>query len=112
MSEATKTPLMDLLRCIPADAILRWDSSTLPDCSHSAPVGRMAHEAADTLAAKEAEITRLRSLVEEAGKVVGRLVNECGAEFTVDGKWYNDGQLVSEEAYEAARSLLTKLKEG
>lgn len=57
-----------------------------------------------------AESDRLSALVGEAEKVVGRLADECSAEFTVDGKWYDDGQLVSEAAYRAARSLLTRLK--
>lgn len=55
---ACQTPLVDLLRAMPADAILRWNDG--PYSSHSAPVGKYAREAADALAAQAAEIERMR----------------------------------------------------
>jgi hypothetical protein len=40
------------------------------------------------------------------------LANECEAEFTLDGKWVSDGQLVSRATYEAARSALNLARGG
>jgi hypothetical protein len=53
---AAKTPLQDLLRRIPKDAVYRWE---VPEDGRevwqlgwcSSPIGRLAHEAADALAA-------------------------------------------------------------
>lgn len=59
---ACQTPLVDLLRRIPADAILRWDDS--PYSSWSAPIGKYAREAADALFAQAAEIERMREALE------------------------------------------------
>ena len=37
-----------------------------------------------------------------------RLTMQCEAEFTVDGQWANTGQMVTLQAYKAARAALAK----
>lgn len=73
-------------------------------------------EAADALAAKEAEITRLRSLVEEAGKVVEPFALDPmeGQRLPVAEVICRGGlrRAITDAHYRAARSLITKLKEG
>lgn len=46
---ACQTPLHELLLGIPIDARLQWDETDGLLASHSAPVGKMAHEAAGKL---------------------------------------------------------------
>ena len=94
---ACQTPLVDLLRAIPADAILRWDDG--PYSSHSAPVGKYAREAADALAAQALELERMR-----------KALAELYAAFCTPMKRRAMGghDLDQQEAMLAARSLLDK----
>lgn len=76
-----KTPLSDLLRRIPQDAVYNW---TNPEegrqlwqlGSESAPIGRLAHEAADAL---DATAWNRRTPVapvsrEEIARIIGRAI--------------------------------------
>lgn len=54
VSSAAETPIQDLLRRIPRDAIYQWttpeaDKELWQLSSNSAPIGRLAHEAADRI---------------------------------------------------------------
>ena len=59
MSEAAQTPLLDLLRDVPADARQVYEHDSMH--SQNIPFGRMASEAADTI---EAQAERVRVLRE------------------------------------------------
>jgi multidrug efflux pump subunit AcrA (membrane-fusion protein) len=58
----------------------------------------------------EADNARLSALVDEVVAGLEPLVSECAAEFTVDGRWSNDGQLVKKRTFDRASALLTRAK--
>ena len=78
-AQAAQTPLTDLLRAIPKDHRVIIES---PFSSHSIPVGRLMHEAADALAAAVAKDTRWQQEMDAACKNVLNLTRqlaECKA---------------------------------
>lgn len=67
MSDAPKlVPLIDLLRRVPQSAVYRWTDADGLRASHTSPVGRYCHEAADRIAALEAENASNLRLLDEA----------------------------------------------
>lgn len=64
MSNTTETPLLDLLKSVPADARMIYEHSPIE--SSSIPVGVLAKRAADALETQDAEIEALRSVLKEA----------------------------------------------
>ena len=69
MSEAHKTPLVDLLRGIPEKHRTEWPIQFREDGTPTGhtmcPVGRFAHEAADKIDELQARVAMLESLVED-----------------------------------------------
>ena len=69
---AAAVPLVEQLRSVPNDAVLRIDTPNALGCAdtRSVPVGRLCHEAADALAAPAS------SLLQQAAKLLERYRNE------------------------------------
>jgi len=64
MSEAKQTPIIDLLRDVPADARQVYEHDSMH--SQNIPFGRMASEAADTIEQQAERVRVLREALAEA----------------------------------------------
>ena len=71
MSDACETPLLDLLKAVPKDAVGSWDVSDIE--SHHVPYGRMCHEAADAIEGTQAELSAALALLAEHKREIERL---------------------------------------
>lgn len=97
MSEAKQTPLLDLLRGIPADARMTYEHH--PTHHQMIPVGRLAHEAAARIAGLEARLPspdrvgtpRPRSLsgVDEVRKNIAAELRRQASQENCDGDPYD-----------------------
>lgn len=86
MSEAKQTPILDLLRDVPADARQVYEHDSMH--SQNIPFGRLAAEAADEIARLRAEVAGLREEVKEisggAGVYMGLLVDCIAVLHTIE----------------------------
>ena len=78
-SEACKTPIQDLLRAIPKDLVIQFETKEGLTIWHNCPIGREAHEAAAEIERLQAELLRHQDLYLQA--VAGRqeFRTECAA---------------------------------
>lgn len=75
---AMQTPLTDLLRDLPRDAVFRWEHREANGwrSSNSAPIGRHCHAAADQIDALRAEVERLKAEIKIDEKRVADLMDD------------------------------------
>jgi len=70
---AKTTPIDDLLRQVPIDAIASYEHS--PTAHSNYPYGRMCHEAADTIAALRREVEGLEAINQDKSNRIMALTN-------------------------------------
>jgi len=91
-----KTPLIDLLRGIPANARLEWEDS--PTSWHQAPVGRYCKEAAAELSRLRAENERLKSRLEMCADTIQSLAAVARAKGVICNERYKQAQITARAA--------------
>lgn len=74
-----------------------------------ASVGARLNAAHLTIRQQAAALTAAEARIKALSEALERLSNECSAEFTVDGKWVNEGQLVRQSSVKRARQALSTL---
>lgn len=101
---AAETPLHELLRSIPKDAIYRWEDS--PMSFSSSPIGLLAHRAADALAALQAP--------GEAGEEIGAEYDDAAHAVTLaacpPGLFWFNGSLGFKSEYGAMEPVGSNFK--
>lgn len=80
MSNAAQIPLVELLRRVPSDRAISWetdwDSQGRSIGTSHAPVGRLMHEAADRIATLERELAEFAPFLKDGERPIERLKRE------------------------------------